>query len=325
VKSVSSFRLAMGSHIDPKEIRGYYIDLREKAEAAAWPPPWFPFPGFHRYIAVGQFGLGAYERYLFGDGDAWLAAAVAAGEHLVEAQVQEGHRAGAWEEPEPYRHTFRMRGPWVSAMAQGHCASLLVRLHRATGGDAFAEAALRALLPYRSPVTSGGVQALLDGRPFPEEYPTDPASYVLNGAIYAIWGVYDVAVGLGDADARAELEELVDTVAENIYRWDLGYWSRYDLYPHPMITNVASASYHALHVNQLRALDLLTPRPALADAAARFDRYANRPVDRLRGLVHKVAFRLVVPRNQRIAQRLPWTHPEQPQAALPAHDLPKRA
>ena len=309
MRSISSFRLRVGSNIDVPNLRGYYIDLREKAPVPAWPPSWLPYPGYHRFIALGQFGLGCYERFLEGDGPEWLATAVSAAEMMVADQIVDDTRAGGWGEPEDYQHTFRMRGPWVSAMAQGHCASLLVRVHRETGRPEFADAARRATLPYGVASRQGGVQADLDGRPFPEEYPTEPASYILNGGLYALWGLHDVAVGLGDGDARRLYDEMLETFVANIDRWDLGYWSRYDLYPHPGVSNAASLSYHLLHINQLRVTNMLTPRPPLVDAADRFEGYAGRRLDRLRGLGHKVAFRLAVPRNERIARRLPWSHP----------------
>jgi heparosan-N-sulfate-glucuronate 5-epimerase len=310
VRSISSFQLPIGRRVQPGAVRGYYIDLSEKAIAPEWPPPWFPFPGFHRYIAMGQWGLGALERHEAGEPGDWLGAAVHAGDHLVAEQATGGPSAGAWLEAEDYPHTFRMRGPWLSAMAQGHCASVLVRLHLATGREDFAEGARRALAPMEVPTEEGGAMAPLAGRPFPEEYPTTPASYVLNGAIYALFGVYDVGVGLGDDTARRMFDGFVNTLAANIRRWDLGYWSLYDLYPHPGVSNVASASYHALHVNQLRVLNALAPRPELAHAAERFERYRSRRPDSLRALAHKVAFRIVVPRNPLIADRLPWRHPE---------------
>ena len=308
VRSISSFRLTAGSNIDATNVRGYYIDLREKAARPDWPPSWMPYPGYHRYIGLGQFGLGSYERFLAGEGPQWLATAVSAAEMMVADQAVQGAHDGGWPEPEDYRHTFRMRGPWLSAMAQGHCASLLVRVHRETGRPEFADAARRATRPYRVPSGQGGVQANLDGRPFPEEYPTEPASFILNGGLYALWGLHDVAVGLGDSEARHLYDEMLDTFVANIDRWDLGYWSRYDLYPHPGVSNAASVSYHLLHINQLRVTNMLTPRHELLDAADRFERYASRRLDRLRGLGHKVVFRLAVPRNERIARRLPWSH-----------------
>jgi heparosan-N-sulfate-glucuronate 5-epimerase len=304
MSKVSIFHLPVGQHIDPERVAGYYIDLRSKAETPTWPPAWFPFPGFHRYIAIGQWGLGCFERFVAGEGEEWLAPVVDAAQHLVDVQESDG----AWPEPEDYPHTLRMRGPWLSGMAQGHCVSLLVRAHREAPSQALADAARAGLRPLTVPSVAGGVEARLDGGTFPEEYPTEPPSFVLNGAIYAVWGAYDVWRGLGDDDAGELFRAMVETLTSNIRRYDLGYWSRYDLYPHPGFINVASSSYHALHINQLQALNLLAPHPELADAAARFESYRESRFNRVRAFAHKGFFRLVVPRNHLLSGRLPWLH-----------------
>jgi hypothetical protein len=257
-------------------------------------------------MAVPQWGLGAYERYLAGEGEAWLAAAVEAGRHLVDEQVREGELRGGWLEPFDYPHTFVVRGPWLSAMAQGQCASLLVRLNRETGDEAIERAALAGLHPMRLPMSAGGVQAELDGDSFPEEYPTEPAAHVLNGAIFALWGYYDVWKGLGDDGAGAAFREATGTLAKNLHRWDTGYWSRYDLYPHPVL-NVASPGYHALHLTQLRALGAQAPHAEIERTIRRFEEYAQSAVCRMRAFARKVLFRLVIPRNRFLARRMPWT------------------
>jgi heparosan-N-sulfate-glucuronate 5-epimerase len=303
--------LALGPSIGTDEVRGYYIDFRSKALAPRWPPSWFPWPGYHRYMAAAQWGLGAYERYLLGEGETWLDAALAAGRFLVGEQEMHGPLAGGWFEPFAHQHTFRVPGPWLSAMTQGQCASLLVRLSSATDDSRLAESALRALGPLGVRTTDGGVRTTLSGDSFLEEYPTSPPSFVLNGAIFALWGYFDVARALGRSEARAEFVALVEGLARNLHRWDTGYWSRYDLYPHP-IRNVASPFYHVLHISQLRALDLVTERPEFGTMAARFDRYNESMPNRVRALVAKAAFRLVVPHRARRAARRP------PAAALRA-------
>src|SRR5690348_6475686 len=76
-----------------------------------------------------QYGLGSYERYLAGEGDQWLEAALATARHMLSIQSDDG----AWRELEDYPHTFPLRGPWVSGITQGQGASLLVRMHLASG------------------------------------------------------------------------------------------------------------------------------------------------------------------------------------------------
>jgi heparosan-N-sulfate-glucuronate 5-epimerase len=291
-----SFDQPVGGRLRPGEIGGYYIDFRVKAEEARWPPPLKVPLREALFVYVIQWGLGCYEHYLHTRDERWLHAALAVAEYLLETQLTGGHREGGWPHVRPYPHTFRLDPPWLSGMAQGQGASLLVRLHRETGQDRLAHAAVSALKPLSVPTAAGGVRADLNGAPFFEEYPTTPSSYVFNGGIFALWGPYDVGTGLGDAEAMRTFEEGLDGMAANIRRWDAGYWSRYDLYPH-RIQNVASSAYHTLHIDQLSAMQLIAPRPEMAETLERFRRYARSGVARSRALMAKVAFRLAVRRR----------------------------
>ena len=248
-----------------------------------------------------QWGLGAFERYLDGQGEEWLEGARACADHIVANLQVGGPRDGAWLHLVPMPHTFPLDPPWVSAMAQGEIASLLIRIHLETGEERYAEAATRALKTMLLPSGAGGTLAEIDGHPVLEEYPTAIPSAVLNGWIFAIWGLYDLAVGLGDAEARRLFEATVNGLAALIDRYDNGYWSCYDLYPH-RLPNLASPSYHLLHIRQLSALQQLAPRPSVAAAIARFEAYRERPGNRRRALVEKVAFRFAVPRNTTMAR-----------------------
>lgn len=288
----SSSRLPIGPNIEPDAIRGYYIDFRSKNASPTWPPDWFPWPGFHRFMGVAQWGLGAFERYLLGEGEAWLAASTAASRYLVEQQDERGNDRGGWFEPH-HPHTFTTPVPWLSAMAQGQCASLLVRVGREIGEERFLESAAIGLRPMVDPVDAGGVAARLDGGLFLEEYPTDPPSLVLNGAIFALWGAFDVGRALGDELGNRIFGEAGETLAANLERWDTGFWSRYDLYPHRVV-NVASPFYHALHITQLEAMTRISPAPVYAAFAARFRAQAGSMRNRARALLQKAAFRLIV-------------------------------
>jgi len=140
----------------------------------------------------------------------------------------------------------------------------------------------------------GGLLAPLGGGMFPEEFPTDPPSFVLNGGIYALWGDYDIWIGLGEANARKRFEAGVDTLARNLYRWDTGNWSRYDLYPHQVV-NIASPWYHTLHICQLKILDWIAPRYEFREIRQRFEAYASSPMKNTRAFAHKGFFRLLSP------------------------------
>jgi heparosan-N-sulfate-glucuronate 5-epimerase len=299
--SAGRLTLPLGPAIDPQAVRGYPIDMRVKARVAAWPGA-IDSPAAH-HVVVAQYGLGAFERYLAGEGEVWLAAALGTGGFLADTQRPDG----SWLNDRPLVHTLPLRAPWKSGMAQGEAASLLVRLYLETGEDRFAEAASRALAPLWRPSEAGGVCAMLDGFPWPEEYPTDPPSFVLNGAIFAWWGVRDVAVALADAEASTAFERAVDGLAANLHRFDTGWWSLYCLRRYP-VPPVASSFYQALHITQLEAMQLLAPRPALETVRARWERYFESAALRRRAFAAKALFRLVVPRNRVLGPRLPWAH-----------------
>lgn len=299
--SASRLVLVRGPAVDVTGVRGYPIDMRVKAQSPQWPLQGMSSPA-DEYVAVAQFGLGCYERYLAGEGEVWLAAAKQVGEFLLDSQKSDG----SWLNLAPFLHTYPLRPPWACGMAHGQAASLLVRLHLETGDDRYAQAARKGLEPLVRPTAQGGVCANLDGAPWPEEYPTEPASFVLNGAIFAWWGMRDVGVGLGDDDASRWFETGVDDLAANLHRFDTGSWSLYSLYPHP-VAPIASSFYHALHISQLEVMHELSPRPELQATARRWATYFESASLRRLALARKVLFRLVVPRNRLLGSRLPWT------------------
>jgi hypothetical protein len=291
----------VGPALDPDGVRGYPIDLRVKAQSSD--PAMLDGPPLRsQYVAVAQYGLACYERWLAGEGETWLAAASRVGRYLVRHQ----HDDGSWLNPLSLGHTFPFTAPWRCGMAQGEAASLLVRLYLETHEQEFADAARRALDPLSRPTDQGGVCAWLDGAPWPEEYPTQTPSFVLNGAIFAWWGLRDVAVGLSDEVAQKAFEQGTASLAANLHRFDTGAWSLYCLYPHP-VPHVASSFYHRLHINQLTAMDVLAPRAEIAAVRDRWAAYFESAALRRRATARKVLHRLVVPRNRLLGPRLPWT------------------
>jgi heparosan-N-sulfate-glucuronate 5-epimerase len=298
--SSSSFFLPVGPQIDPDGVRGYPIDLRIKAQDADGIDT-DPGPDI-LYVGLTQYALGCFERWLAEGDERWLHAASTTAERLLDAQ----DRDGSWYHYAPFPHTFPLRPPWASGITQGQAASLFTRLYLETGEERLAEAAVLALAPLTTPQRDGGVGGELGGRPWPEEYPTSPQSHVLNGAIFALWGMRDVAVGLSNDTAGRNFREGIDSLLANLHRYDTGSWSLYALFPHPIL-NRASSFYHDLHVNQLAAMQQLAPDPEFETTRRRWAAYADSRYDQAKAFAWKAAFRLLVPRNRRFARLAPWT------------------
>lgn len=281
---------------------GYHIDLRAKLDTPDWDLP-ADVADVMWIDDVTQPGLAMFEHYVWTGDAAWLDGARVLADYLAETQRQDEPFVGAWTFGRPMPHTFDVRPPWVSAMAQGQAASLLTRIAIETERDDLAAAASAAFDPFTREIgTPGGCRgAFPDGSVVFEEYPTVPGSHVLNGFIYALYGLFDVWKGLGDERAEQLFREGAESLCRNLQRWDTGYWSRYDLYPY-RVPNVASPFYHRLHIDQLRSFERLWSDPRIPFMRERFLRYAGRHENRARAISAKVRFRFHVPRWNPIAR-----------------------
>jgi hypothetical protein len=173
-------------------------------------------------------------------------------------------------------------------MAQGQAASVFVRAHLASGRDSYAQSAQLAVEPLlagNSLFVSRTERGLVL-----EEVPSNPPSHILNGWIYALWGVWDVATGLSERRAEALFGESVLCLRRMVDAYDVGWWTRYSLYPHRR-TDLAKPFYHRLHCTQAEIMYRLSGFQEFHAAARRWRGY-DRPIARLRVLIQKPAFYL---------------------------------
>ena len=191
-----------------------------------------------------------------------------------------------WE----YRDT--LRAPWYSALAQSQGISVLVRAHKESGNARYLEAAERALACFHVPMKDGGV-AFTDesGDLWFEEYIVSPPTHILNGFIWASWGLHDYFLATKDASAQELFSRAVRTMLHNLDRYDLGFWSLYEQ-SGTRLPMVASPFYHQLHIVQLRIMHRLTGEGTFARVADRWEDYSRSRSKRIRALCYKSAFKL---------------------------------
>lgn len=123
---------------------------------------------------------------------------------------------------------------WYSAMGQGHAISLLARAYHHSHGDRrYLQAAINGMRPFRVPSKQGGVLAKFMGKlDWYEEYPTQPASFVLNGFIYSLLGLYDLnatAPSNVAGEARQLYEQGMTSLRRMLVLFDTGSGTIYDL------------------------------------------------------------------------------------------------
>jgi hypothetical protein len=217
---------------------------------------------------------------------------LAAADWLVDNLEQ--NLAGVWVWNHHFNWEYRtpLRAPWYSGLAQGQGISLLLRAHLATGDSSYLDAATRAFVAFTTPVAQGGVNFEDEqGNIWFEEYIVDPPTHILNGFIWAAWGIYDYKLATGDTRAGALWEAAIRTLSSNLLQYDAGYWSLYEQSGTRM-KMMASPFYHDLHITQLEVLHWLTGEQVFHHYAERWREYRASSLKRLRALAYKSIFKL---------------------------------
>jgi hypothetical protein len=289
-------------HATAKELGEYYMLFAEKADYRGhYDSSGVPQLDYHgriglQYnpIAIAQYGLGNYNLYRRSAGpdlDRRRKFFVAA-DWLCAQLEQNPQGLAVWNHHFDWEYRNPLRAPWYSALAQGQGISVLVRAHTESGEARYLDAARRALACFEVSINAGGV-AFTDesGDLWFEEYIVSPPTHILNGFIWAAWGVYDYFLATQDASAKELFSRAVRTLLHNLDRYDLGFWSLYEQ-SGTRLPMVASAFYHQLHIVQLRVMHRLTGEAAFARVADRWESYTHSRTNRTRALCYKSAFKL---------------------------------
>ncbi len=244
-------------------------------------------------IAIAQYGLGNYNVWRATGEEGRRAAFLRVADWLVETLVPNEAGLRVWRHPFQWEYQTLLPAGWYSALSQGQGISTLVRAHEVTGEDRYLEAARGAFETFFHEMENGGV-VHTDARGYPwwEEVVVTPPTHILNGMLWASWGLYDLWLHTGDARAKERWEAGARTLADNLGAFDVGYWSLYDQAGTPL-PNPASRFYHALHVVQLRVMHRLTGDERFGAFAERWDGFQRSGVRRRLATAHKALFKLL--------------------------------
>lgn len=226
---------------------------------------------YYYIVTIGHYGLECFSKFIVnGEADA-----IARANAVVDWLKANRDSTGAW--PVTYDHdwypgrTRIIRAPWYCAMGQGLAMSFLARMFAHTGDGSLVPVMQDASKIFHVPSEKGGVRAMYNGHVWYEEYPTEPASFVLNGYVYALLGLYDASQATGDSSIKKLYEQGVESLKAMLSLYDLGWCTAYDLTHHSVpgaAPNVARWQYHWIHIQLLSALSQIE-----GDA---FDSYTQR-------------------------------------------------
>jgi hypothetical protein len=243
-------------------------------------------------IAIAQYGLGNFNLFKQRNDLSSLKKSVSVADWLVDNLTQNESGIWVWNHLFNWEYFKPLRAPWYSALAQGQGISALLRIYNETGETRYRDVADKAFQSLLTPVNEGGV-LYVDSEDlwWLEEYIVDPPTHIINGFMWALWGVYDYMKLTDDKSAEELWRQSLRTLRKNILKFDNGYWSLYDL-PKTGLSNVASFFYHSLHIVQLRIMAMLSGDMFFNKVADRWESFKERSFNRKRAMLHKAFFKI---------------------------------
>jgi len=167
---------------------------------------------------------------------------------------------------------YDLKPNWVSSMSQGEILSCFVRAYLISENEKYLELCEKIYQSFWTPLGEKYGFMIEDkyGLWF-EEAPQVPAPHILNGYIYAIWGIYDYYRITKREDLLKIWNRCVETLKKALPKYDLSYWSLYDL-----SGTIASYKYHKeVHIPQLIAMYEITNDQIFKETAERWQKYQD--------------------------------------------------
>lgn len=250
-RSVEHVHQGAGKVYCKSEIKGYYNDLTEKVtmDKSLLYNERLPLikqlDGQYIYfpVAIFQYALGCYDLWLIEKDEVYKNKFIQCALWTLDKQDKEGR----WDN---FSHIYK-NAPY-GAMAQGEGASVLLRAYALTGKVSYREAAQKAVDFMIQDIERGGTTDYAGGKIVFREYTNLPT--VLNGWIFAWWGLYDYVIASNDnGKYKRILDKSLETLIESLPLFKNKYWSLYDFEG-----RLTSPFYHNLHIAQMKVMYDLT-------------------------------------------------------------------
>jgi hypothetical protein len=242
-------------------------------------------------IAIAQYGLGNFNLYKRTGEKRYRITFFNIADWLVQHLEQNEHGLWIWNHYFDFEYQSLLKAPWCSALAQGQGISVLIRAYLESGDEKYKIAAQKAFESFNRDIDNGGVMVIdAGGDLWFEEYIVNPPTHILNGFIWALWGIYDYHLCFKDKVSLQKYDEALKTIKNNLHRYDTGFWSLYDLSQNK-IKNIASPFYHKLHIVQLLVLYKITGEKVFKEFANKWGEYFKNPSYRKFALLNKGLFK----------------------------------
>jgi len=155
----------------------------------------------------------------------------------------------------PIKFPWNVYGQWlpsprVSSMDQGLAISVLTRAYLLTSNPAYLKKAREAAGFYSISIKDKGFKCLLQGGGvFYEMFPSSKPSFILDGHIFSMMGLYDLYIVASDANIKRQFDSALKPVVDNI-----GYWNYRNIWSWFGAFYLSSPMYHKINLCWLKVL-----------------------------------------------------------------------
>ncbi|NND35269.1 MAG: hypothetical protein HKN76_21960 [Saprospiraceae bacterium] len=266
-------RLIKGFDENGIPINNAYIDV------AGGKPHYYP-------ISIGQVGLAIFHQYVTHQDPYRLKEFLRIADWFVDNKSEDETMGTYWltEVPKP---EYQVDSPWKSAFTQSRALSILLRAWQATGEPHYLQIASNALRPFEHDIADGGVAIRRKSEEvFYEEYVARFPTRVLDGHIFALFGLYDYVRAVDHTEyvssrelAHRLFDEGISGLIEALPKFDLGYWvlfNRCQVPGYPKF-DPCTINYLQLVCTQLDILYKITGRNELEKYRKKFSNYQRWP------------------------------------------------
>ncbi len=196
---------------------------------------------------------------------------------LVENSINKtdvgGEDYAVWEYDFPWRFYGWVEPPYYSALAQAESIYVLALAFDLTNDEKYLLTANRAMKAFFVDFDAGGLATVEthDGSSIFLQILAKPGfvkTYVLNGhtqSLIFLWRYFELT---NETNAKVIFDKGIKYLKDNLWRYDTGTWSSYDL-----VENLATLEYHNAEISQLKSLYDITGENAFKVYADKFENY----------------------------------------------------
>ena len=196
------------------------------------------------------------------------------------AKDKEGGIYSLWSNDFTWPWYNELTPPYYSAYTQAMGIDVLARAYDLTNNVTYLDEANRAFQGLLLNYDNGGVTTIEDKNGdllFFHEVakPGFQKTYILNGQTGALLHIWEYYKMTNNPAAKLIFDKGINYLKHNLWKYDTGSWSRYDLKPIGQIENLASMDYQKIHIDHLNKLYDITGEPILKEYADKFNKYCN--------------------------------------------------